>query len=408
MTSNSIARTDATRRGPRPTSLALIGVLALLVLGTGGFYALAASSASFNNVQISIQTSSNLQYSYTVSAYNTTGSLVAYTQTNYPAAAFELPSGGYLFTVSAYNQPNYYPCNVCATPAVGAKSAALPVRFNPSAEYGYTLLTLSGPDSISIKTQNTTQIPTTDVTIKAAFVNGTAAVGAYVSAFVVGQSYYWWGYGAKINMYAQTDKFGVATLTVPNAPVQVTAGLSVPINLPQNVTTVTTNVGGQKVNVTVYWQPSYAYLTGSALLIPPANSASITLRYQQPSYYPLAYGASSAPGGIAYATSTPPQQVSLGAGAGQVAGAPSSSTQQTTSQSQNGPAAKIAPFQVSAESPASVSVSTQNNSQTTSQAQANQSGSAGDSNLLLFGGVAVIAAVVAVSALAVVSARGKK
>ena len=74
----------------------------MTALGAGGYYALASSSVSLNNVQISIVTTSSLPYYFDVSVYNTTGSFVSYTSTNFPAAAFVLPSGTYLFTVTAF------------------------------------------------------------------------------------------------------------------------------------------------------------------------------------------------------------------------------------------------------------------------------------------------------------------
>jgi preprotein translocase subunit SecF len=56
------------------------------------------------------------------------------------------------------------------------------------------------------------------------------------------------------------------------------------VNIPKSVTTVTTTVGGQPVNVTVYWQPNYVELTGSALIIPPSTSAHMTLQVEQQNY----------------------------------------------------------------------------------------------------------------------------
>jgi predicted transcriptional regulator len=73
------------------------------------------TSTGFDNVQVFIQTSHALPYSYTLTAYNTSGYQVAYYQSNYPAAAMELPDGTYLFTVSATYSPPFYPCNVCAS-----------------------------------------------------------------------------------------------------------------------------------------------------------------------------------------------------------------------------------------------------------------------------------------------------
>jgi hypothetical protein len=78
---------------------------------------------------------------------------------------------------------------------------------------------------------------------------------------------------------------------MPSAPLLVTADLNVPIVLPQTQSTVTVTVGGQKVNVTLYWQPSSVYLQGQTLILPPQTSGSIVLQYQpQQVYYPVATG----------------------------------------------------------------------------------------------------------------------
>jgi len=52
-------------------------------------------------------------------------------------------------------------------------------------------------------------------------------------------------------------------------------------------------IGGEKVNVTVYWQPSSMGLAGDALIIPPTTSASITLHVQTPTYWATPYGAAT-------------------------------------------------------------------------------------------------------------------
>ena len=79
---------------------ALVLSLALLVSGTA-FMIQPASADSFNNVQVFATTSTNQAYSFQFAAYNLSGSLIASYQSSYPPAAFELPSGGYLLTVSA-------------------------------------------------------------------------------------------------------------------------------------------------------------------------------------------------------------------------------------------------------------------------------------------------------------------
>jgi hypothetical protein len=81
---------------------------------------------------------------------------------------------------------------------------------------------------------------------------------------------------------------------MPSAPLLVTADTNVPIAISQTQSTVTVNVGGQKVNVTLYWQPSSVYLQGQTLILPPQTGGNIVLQYQpQQVYYPVTKGGST-------------------------------------------------------------------------------------------------------------------
>ena len=295
-----------------------------------------ASNSSFNNVQIFVTTSSNLNYTYFFTAYNLTGNLVGTSQTPYPAAGFELPTGTYLFTVSAIEQTSYG-CDVCvqplnsgtasggapsqqvSTPIVIKNGTAIPIFRQPASEYGFKVEQVSGPDTISIATQNTTSFPTNQVTVKVSFVNGTAAAGASVSASIVGQWYYWWGNDPSVVISNQTNSDGVATLVLPNAPTVVDAWDWVPVNLPANQTAVKVDVGGQTVNVTAYWEPTYIGLAASAIIIPPTNSVSLTLNFQQPSFWVTPAGAEVQP--------ATPGATSGSAASNATTGVPSGSTQ---------------------------------------------------------------------------------
>lgn len=258
--------------------------------------------ASFDNVQIFATTSTNLPYSFTFSAYNLTGSLVASYQGPYPAAAFELPSGEYLFTVSAVYQ-SYIPClGVCPLPgplvtesggstSSGNSSTPQSIMYRvPVSEYGYDIATVTSAQTLNIHLMNVTGLQTSGVAVKVTYANGTAAAGATVSASVVGQWYYWWGEGSNTTMYGQTDVNGVVTLVLPRAPVVVTAWRWVPVYIPAVNRTITVDVGGQQVNVTAYWEPTYVGLSGAALVTPPASSVHLTLVYQQPDYWVVPAG----------------------------------------------------------------------------------------------------------------------
>jgi hypothetical protein len=169
----------------------------------------------------------------------------------------------------------------------------MPFCSPPTSEYGYAIGSVYGPQQVSIQTKNITEFPTSTVTVKASYLNGTAAADASISASVVGEWYYWWGPNSSIVMYSQTDKNGIAHLVLPSAPSVVTAWKWLQIFAPKNQSSVETNIGGQKVNLTIYWQPTYVGLSGSDLLVPPQNSVNLTLRYQQPGYWVMAPGTTS-------------------------------------------------------------------------------------------------------------------
>ncbi len=212
--------------------------------------------------------------------------------------------------------------SVSGTKYANGSSYSSPVRnFQPASEYGFLIQRIDSSQTLHISTQNVTQLPIAKVTVKVAYVNGTAAAGASVSASIVGQWYSWWGQGTDVVMWTQTGSDGVASLVLPVAPAVVIAWSWVPVNLPANETTIVRDVGGEKVNVTVYWEPTYVGLSASALLLPPATSVSLTLRYQQPNYWVLPMGVQSGvgqvgPSGSATIASEPtgvPSQTSAGA-----------------------------------------------------------------------------------------------
>lgn len=283
---------------------AILGFAALLGLSSLTF----ASATSYNNVQVFVQTASNLPDYFTVSAFNMSGYMVASSQTQYPAASFELPNGQYIFTVTADESSNqiYYSPSPMVGTNVAQGNLAMPYYEAPVVEYGYSMQQVSGSTTFTISTQNVTSFPTTTLTIKVVYANGTAAEGASVSASVVG-SWYYWGYESNAVMWNTTQADGVATLVTPQAPVQVDAWSWIPVSLPNNQTTVPVIVAGEEVNVTVYWQPTYVGLAGSALMVPPQTSASITLHVQQPDYWVMPYGVqvTSTMGGEATTASSP-------------------------------------------------------------------------------------------------------
>ncbi len=273
--------------------------LVILSLAAVAFYSLPTSrEASYSNVAINIQTQENLPYSFTVSVFNTTGYLLASYQSQFPAAAFQLPDGQYIFTATAYYDSYQSPRATDIYP--------VPYFYMPATEYGYVNEQISGSATLTLVTQNVTSIPKTTVSVQVSYANGTGAEGASVSASILG-SWYYWNYGDSLQLWTTTGADGSATLIAPQAPLQINAWTWVYVNLPSNVTTIEVTVAGEQINVTVYWQPTYVGLAGSAIVIPPDNSATITLHVQQPYYwvYPLGVTAQPAQGGMATAASGP-------------------------------------------------------------------------------------------------------
>ena len=278
----------------------------------------AGASPALNSVDVTIQTTRALPYQYTLTAYNTSGYQVANFYGNYPEGAFGLPSGTYLITASVYYQQSYV-CNLCPLEkgAVNGSASSIPIRYVPPySEYGYAVEKLTGPAQITIVTSNSTQTSLVKLPIHVQFFNGTSASGAYVSAYVVGSNY---AYPQNWVSYGQTGSDGNFTLLMPNAPIEVSAYLSYPINLPKNVSTIPVVVAGQKVNVTVYWQPSSVNLSGQALILPPEKGADITLQVQLSYPYPVYSAGQGATGSggvttvtttVATATATPQQGAS--------------------------------------------------------------------------------------------------
>ena len=286
---NLDVRAGDTKARPRARVLLLVAcslAAFLLPVFDGQLSRATAATPALYDVQVSIQTTSALPDYFVVSAYNSSGALLTTSQSQYPAGSLEVPAGSYFFTATAVVQSSYYqPYPVYSGgAAVSASSPSVCCIYKePVVEYGYALQQVSGPVSVTIPTKNLNATSTTGITIQADYPNGTAAKGAYVSASILGNSY-WWGYDSKVSMYNTTDGSGSATLVTPDAPILFSVWASLPVNLPANQTTVQRNIAGEQVNVTVYWQPTYVSFAGWSLVTPPQTGAKVVLHYQQPVY----------------------------------------------------------------------------------------------------------------------------
>ena len=345
---------------PKVIVYLLASVLTLFLVGLSPIpQLLAASSTSsspspgetLNAVQLSIKTQNiSIASSYDLVAYNSSGVEVASYTGQYPQVTLEVPSGTYLFAATVTGRQSTVPtpvCCVCAqTGGVSSPPAGTSAKTSSSAgtaiiypcgnysqpeEYGYSVTQVSGPASLTIATQVPSSIPTTNVSVSVSFKNGTAVSGAYVDANPVG-TYIYWGDYSSLTMYAQTGDNGVAHLTVPAVPLVLSASYDVQVNLPEGQSTVQVNVGGQTVNVTLYYSPNYIYLTASALLLPPETSVSMVLTaQQQPVLVPYAEGSGVSNGGaptVGAATASPgtAQAVTSPQGAAQTANTTASTT----------------------------------------------------------------------------------
>jgi len=297
--------TIATRISVLSLTIILVGLGLFAPVLTLAFGA-TASNPTFNNVQIFVtpQNSSLNQFSMTV--YNSTGGVIATSQSSYPAFSFELPTGNYLFAAIASSTSGYgvYPpvaySGAAGAPSSSGSAAILPKGYyGYQQEYGYLQSQVNSAKTLNISTSELSSITTSQITIQAKYVNGTAAQGATVYASPLGAGY-WYYPGSTLMMYNQTGNDGMATLTVPNVPLDVTVWSWLPVNLPQSQVTTQVTVAGEPVNVTVYWQPTYLGLAGSALLIPPfQQQTSITLRAQQQNYWAYPQGVASSASSVA-------------------------------------------------------------------------------------------------------------
>ena len=341
-------------------TLALLGVAVFLV-SMIAVSDQASAAPALNLVQVGLQTSLSYPYQYSLTAYNTSGYQVASYESSFPGAALQLPSGTYLLTASAYYQNSTicYDCVMSAGAGSSSGAAIAPIirpYGNQATEYGYSLITVSGQTNLAITLRNASALPMTQLTIHVGYANGTAAADASVSGYVVGSYYV---YSPKELSYGQTDEAGDVTLTMPQAPVDVSAYLSMPIKLPRNTSTLTVNVGGQKVNVTVYLQPSYLSLSGEALILPPQTSASIVLQYQ-PENFPIVYAGAPTTAGAGASLSS--------------AGTAQSTPQTSTSTSQTQATTRIAPFDLGGSGVPLI---------TSSQSSTGSESSAGTSNAII-------------------------
>ena len=284
----------------------------------GGRATSAAVGQTYNNIQVFVTPHNSTLDTFSISAYNSSGGLVASEQSAYPAFSFELPSGTYLFAVTASSSHGYpSPGPIvygAASQGAGGSSVGYPSKYSNPEEYGYVVTSVTSSKTINISTSQIQNMSTTKITIKANFANGSAASGTYVDATIVGGGY-WYSPDSTIVMNGQTGSDGSVSLQVPAVPIEVTAWNWLQVNLPTNQTTTTVNVGGTPVNVTVYWQPTYVGLAGSALLIPPTATATITLKAQQQNYWYY-------PAGVASGVATP----GVAGGAAQSNGAPTANS----------------------------------------------------------------------------------
>jgi hypothetical protein len=125
---------------------------------------------------------------------------------------------------------------------------------------------------------------------------------------VIGSSYYW-GYESNVVTWATAGDDGVATLVTPVAPFQINAWIWV-LTYADGVPVPQPGISGQAVNGTVIAVPSYVGLAGSAVLVPPQASVTITLETQQNNYWVTPYlGTATSSGGSSSGVAAGPGSV---------------------------------------------------------------------------------------------------
>ncbi len=300
--------------------------LAILILCSSGFGGLllthseSSTALALNNVQILVQTSGNNFSAFSLTIYNSTGYVVGSSDSMHPAFGAELPPGSYLFTVAAFQSYGYYSPYGYATGSSSNVPSSAPSQATGSIsqEYGYAMQNINGASTISIETTTLYNETTSKVRVHVSYVNGSNAGGVYVQGSIVGAMYYYYGYEKPnlLVMWNQTGPDGTATLVVPDVPVEISAWTYIAVDLPKNLTTVQTNIGGEKINVTIYWQPMYVWLAGTDLIMPSDTTSNIVLHAQQSNYWIMPYAVNSATApnpGIAY-SQAPSQPAAIGIG----------------------------------------------------------------------------------------------
>lgn len=292
---------EVERQNKAILSSLIVSVILLIVAGSGlvgprvDSFAATQSVISYDNLQVFVTPQNSSDNIFSMTVFNSTGGVVATSESSYPAFSFELPNGTYLLTVTASASRNY---GVPVPLANGAGSSIPAVivggPYGYQQEYGFDQIVFNSSRSVSISISELSSIATSEVTILAKFANGSAASGASVYASVLGSDG-WYYPGSSLAMSNQTGSDGTATLEVPEVPLEVTLWDWLPVNLPHSQITTQVTVAGEPVNVTAYWQPSYIGLAGSALLTPPFQQTSITLQPQQQNFWAYPQGVESTP-----------------------------------------------------------------------------------------------------------------
>lgn len=258
-------------------------------------YAPARAEAALNLVQVQILPSDSNTTQFYVAVYNSSGILVAQASGAYPLFSFGLPQGKYLITATATGSskpvpvPLLYAQGSPLQPVNNSSSTAIAMPIIPIyQEYGYTLVSINSSTNLTIATKEASKIAVYSITISVKFPDGSPVSGAEVYANpVLPVTYYWWlGVNqSEVKMWGETDSSGQVQLKVPELPMQVTAWVWIPIKPPQQHGNIITTIGGEPINVSISYQPTSVGFTGSALVIPPQNTATIVLHYQPQNYF---------------------------------------------------------------------------------------------------------------------------
>ena len=250
------------------------------------------SGATIQNSYVSVLGSTTSYYS--IDVYSMNGSLVAYEYSDVSVMSFNLPQGEYII-VAQTPEPG--------SPVYGNeyKAGVVSVPYWYSSNYAYQVA--RAPFNIQLTPVNISSFGCTTVLVNSRFENGSAVTPSWVYGYPL-------AYPA-IYPYSQcSGGYSIAqssqnTINIPSVPSVITDYYDYPVTLEGGSVNETVDAGGLRANVTVNFWPTYIFLLGSAVAVPPIPS-SLSISLNQTYTYGYYFATPAAETGFATSTSQPP------------------------------------------------------------------------------------------------------